>query len=103
MPYFAVTRERGPSWDWSKALEGQDGWDVHAEFMEALVDEGLIVLGGPLSDGERVLFCMEAEGPDAIRARLDEDPWTPTQQLVVASIEPWEIRLDSRRRYSQRK
>jgi hypothetical protein len=32
-----------------------------------------------------------------VRATLARDPWSGTH-LVVASIEPWTIRLDGRRR-----
>jgi uncharacterized protein YciI len=56
----------------------------------------MIVLGGPLGDGGRVLFAIEADSPDTVRARFDADPWTPTGQLTTASIEPWEVRLDGR-------
>jgi hypothetical protein len=49
---FAVRLKRGGPWDWSRDLREQDGWDEHARFMDALVDEGFIVLGGPLG-GER--------------------------------------------------
>jgi uncharacterized protein YciI len=96
MPFYAVIRERGPGWNWSRALEQQDRWTEHADYMDALVDEGLIVLGGPLSDGKRVLFAVEADGPEVIRARFEADPWTPSGQLTTASIEPWEVRLDGR-------
>jgi uncharacterized protein YciI len=64
--------------------------------MDALVDEGVSVLGGPLGDGGRVLFAIEADSPDTVRARFDADPWTPTGHLTTAGIEPWEIRLDGR-------
>ena len=47
MPYFAVTVEHGPNWDSSRGMREQDEWDAHARCMDALVDEGFIVLGGP--------------------------------------------------------
>ena len=63
--------------------------------MDGLVDDGFIVLGGPLADEERVAHAVEAESEAAIRARLAEDPWSESH-LVVDSIEPWTIRLDAR-------
>ena len=33
-------------------MREQDGWDEHARFMNGLVDDGFIVLGGPL-EGDR--------------------------------------------------
>jgi hypothetical protein len=45
--------------------------------MDALVDDGFIILGGPLDDGEKVLLILTAENRQAIEARLADDPWTP--------------------------
>jgi uncharacterized protein YciI len=99
MTLFAVMREHGPAFDHSRPLEEQELWPEHAQFMDALADEGFIVLGGPLGDGERVLFAVEAESEQAIGARFAADPWVARRpMLVIASIEPWEIRLDSRAR-----
>jgi hypothetical protein len=37
---FAVTRSRGPGWDNSRPMEGQEDWHSHAAFMNALQTEG---------------------------------------------------------------
>jgi hypothetical protein len=93
---FLVTLHRsGPEWDSSLPLEEQSGWDAHAAFMDGLVDDGFIILGGPLQDGHRVMHAIEAESAEVIRETLAHDPWSGTH-LVVAAIEPWTIRLDSR-------
>ena len=91
----AVTIGHGSAWDQSQPLEGQELWPEHADFMDALVEEGLIVLGGPLGDGHTVLLVFDAE-PGAIRARLATDPWHERQLLHIEKIEPWQIRLDGR-------
>jgi len=93
---FLVTLHRsGPEWDRAKPMEQQSGWEEHAHFMDALVEEGFIVLGGPLGDEIRVIHAVEAASEDAIRATLAEDPWSESH-LVITSIEPWTIRLDGR-------
>jgi hypothetical protein len=93
---FLVTIHRsGPEFDHSKPLEEQSGWDDHAQFMDALVDDGFIVLGGPLGDEVRVAHAVEAESEEAIRATLAQDPWSESH-LVIAAIDPWTIRLDGR-------
>jgi uncharacterized protein YciI len=74
----------------------QSDWPAHASFMDGLVDDGFIVLGGPLSDEHRVAHAVEAESEDAIRATLARDPWSETH-LRIASVDPWTIRLDGRR------
>jgi uncharacterized protein YciI len=90
---FVVTRERGRAWDRSRSMREQDRWPEHAGFMEQLVDEGFVVLGGPLGDGERVLLVVNAESEAAIHLRIEADPWTPLQLLPIARIEPWQVLL----------
>ena len=98
MAVFLVrVSQSGPEWDPSKPMEEQSDWDAHAEFMDALVDDGFIVLGGPLAANRRVAHAIEAESEDAIRARLAADPWSESH-LVIEQIEPWTIRLDGRGR-----
>jgi uncharacterized protein YciI len=94
--FLLVLRQSGPEWDPSRPMEEQSEWDAHASFMDGLVDDGFIVLGGPLSHDRLVAHAVEAESEDAIRATLARDPWSETH-LQVESIEPWTIRLDGRR------
>jgi len=96
MAYFAVTVEHAENWDSSRGMREQDEWDAHASFMDALVEEGFLVLGGPLIDGDRVLLAVEATDERAVEARLAEDPWRPMGLLRTATVERWEILLDGR-------
>lgn len=93
MAYFVVTRERGPAWDQARAMREQDGWDAHAAFMDALAEEGFVVLGGPLGDGDRrFMHVVEAASAEAVRERLAADPWE-SRQLTTVDVEPWRILL----------
>jgi uncharacterized protein YciI len=97
MPTFhVVVRRSGPQWDPSRALEEQSQWGEHAAFMDSLVEDGFIVLGGPLADEQRVVHVVEAESEDAVRETLARDPWSGTH-LEIDTIEPWTLRLDGRR------
>lgn len=94
MTYFAVTRERGGSWDASRTMRGQQRWDEHAAFMDALADDGFVVLGGPIGDGEqRFLLIVSAVSEQEVEARLADDPWTSMGLLRIATIERWEVLL----------
>ena len=93
--FLLILRRDGPEWDRSRPMEEQSRWDEHAEFMDRLVDEGFLVLGGPLADEIRVAHAVEADSEEALRARLATDPWSESH-LVIDSIEPWTIRLDAR-------
>src|SRR6266487_4644350 len=75
MAFFAVTLVHGQNWDASRQIRQQQAWDQHAAFMDGLVDDGFLVLGGPLGDGERTLHAVEAADEREIWARLAEDPW----------------------------
>jgi hypothetical protein len=55
MTYFAVTRTLGESWDPSRSMREQEKWDEHAAFMNALADDGFVVLGGPQPIGSELL------------------------------------------------
>jgi len=94
--YYLVTRAKGPAWDHSRRRREQSGWDEHAAFMDELVDDGFVVLGGPIGDGERVLLVVEATDEREVRARFAVDPWLPMGILRIATIEPWTIWLDGR-------
>jgi uncharacterized protein YciI len=74
-------------------MRAQENWAEHAAFMNALSDEGFIVLGGPVGDRGKVLFLVDAESEDAIHASLADDPWTPMGLLRVRTIERWELLL----------
>ncbi len=91
--FYAVIRERGEAWDRHLPMRQQVMWDEHAAFMDALADEGFIVLGGPLGDGEKILLIVAAASPDQIAMRLAEDPWVPLGLLRLVTVEPWEILL----------
>jgi uncharacterized protein len=93
--YFLVERGKGRLWDRSRGRREQNGWEEHAAFMDALVDEGFIVLGGPIGEGDEgdnTLLVVDAEDEAAVRARLGEDPW-PLEVLTIESIRPWTVWL----------
>jgi uncharacterized protein YciI len=92
--YYLVRQARGAAWDHSRPRRNQAGWDEHATFMDELVDEGVVILGGPLGegDGEDSLLVVDVESEAAIRARLAEDPWA-NDLLTIKSVEPWSVWL----------
>ena len=61
--FLVVLLRSGPRWDRSLPLEEQSGWAAHASFMDALVDEGFVILGGPLADEYRVAHVVDAAKP----------------------------------------
>ncbi|HTS97654.1 MAG TPA: YciI family protein [Streptosporangiaceae bacterium] len=96
MATFAVRLVHGPGWNPSRPIREQDAWDEHAAFMDGLVDDGFIILGGPAGDGEQTLHAVDAAGLDEIRQRFAADPWASAGLLRIGTIESWALWLDSR-------
>ena len=94
--FLLMLRQSGPDWKKGRPLEEQSDWTAHASFMDGLVDDGFLVLGGPIGDGERTMHAIEAADEQAIHARFADDPWAPMGLLQVGKIEPWTIWLDGR-------
>ena len=92
---FAVVRSRGPAYDDSKPLEGQTGWAAHAKFMDALYDEGVAALVGPLEGTRDALLILRAASISEVSERLASDPWTLNGLLTTKQISPWQLRLGS--------
>jgi uncharacterized protein YciI len=101
MSYFAVIREAGPAWTDGKGTFEQPAVSDHAEFMNALGNDGLVLFAGPLAGSEhgrvRVLLIVDAADEAEIRRRLADDPWALAQRLVIVSIEPWNIFVGAER------
>jgi uncharacterized protein YciI len=75
----------------------QEQWKEHLAFLDKLSDDGLLMGGGPLGEGEeRFLLIVAAENQHAIEARLANDPWTRLGVWRIASIERWEVLLGAR-------
>jgi uncharacterized protein YciI len=92
--YYLVELARGPAWDHSRRRREQAGWDEHAAFMDALTEEGIVLLGGPIGegDGENTLLVVDVDSEAVIRTRLADDPWA-NDMLTIASVRPWSVWL----------
>ncbi len=92
--YYLVERANGPEWDYSRGRREQAEWDEHAAFMDALAEEGFVVLGGPVGkgDGEYNLLVITASSEAQIHSRLVDDPWEGSI-LTTSSVKPWSVWL----------
>lgn len=101
MATFALTLVHGPGWDGTKPIREQRSWPEHAAFMDGLVSDGFLIIGGPLDDGHESLHAIEAASEQEIVARMAQDPWATLDLLRVDSIRPWTLWLDSREKSSR--
>ena len=74
-------------------LDDQVEWTAHAAFMNGLLRDGRVTLGGPLEGTPDVLLIMRASDPAEITECLAADPWTKNGLLLIKQIHPWWIRL----------
>jgi uncharacterized protein YciI len=95
MNVYAVIRSRGASWQPALPLEQQSNWEAHAMFMDALVSQGFVLLGGPLEGTADVLLVVRANSEEEIESRLQSDPWTTQGLLRIRRIDPWTVHLGS--------
>jgi uncharacterized protein YciI len=87
---------RGERWDASRPLRLQERYEEHEAFLDALADDGFVILGGILGEqAERFLFVFAAENAGAVEARLADDPWTRLQIVRTVSVERWNITVQS--------
>ena len=73
--FLVLLRHSGPEWDLAQPMGQQSKWREHANYMDELVDAGVIVLGGLLDD-VRVVLAIEADSKETIRDILARDPWS---------------------------
>ena len=92
---YLVRVERGGPWDWSKDMREQEQWTEHANFMNSLVDDGFILLGGPVEGGREAFHVVDAGSEEELRARFADDPWAQNGMLTVKNVEHWTILLSA--------
>src|SRR5215469_11048263 len=82
--------------DLSKGTREQPFWGEHAKFIDQLVDEGFILMGGPLVDEGGSLLILNAQDENEVREKLKNDPWFKQGILKLESLKRWQIFIDER-------
>jgi uncharacterized protein YciI len=94
---FVVISSAGPNRDSTKGTREQPLWDEHAEFIDRLVAEGFILMGGPLVNEGGSVLIFNAEDENEVRAKLKDDPWQTHGILKLESVKRWQIFIDQRK------
>ena len=94
---FLAISSAGPNRDFSKGTREQLFWDEHAKFIDKLVDDGFILMGGPLVDEGGSLLIFNAQDENEVREKLKNDPWTERGILKLESVKRWQIFIDRRK------
>lgn len=96
MDYYIAVYEPSSGYHLDRDLREQDDFNGHAQFMDNLVREETIILGGPLSSGWHRVVILRSESKDKLLEKLSQDPWIKEDILKIASIAQWNILLDGR-------
>jgi uncharacterized protein YciI len=98
---FLAISSVGPNSDPSKGTREQPFWDEHAAFVDTFVNDGFILMGGPLIHESGVphgaLLIVNAADENEVREKLKNDPWFQKGVLKLESVKRWEIFVDNRK------
>ena len=94
---FIASSSAGPDRDPSKGAREQPFWDDHAAFIDPLVDEGFILMGGPLVDEDGAMLIVNAEDENEVLEKLKKDPWFEKGILRLEAVKRWQIFIDARK------
>ena len=93
---FIVLSRAGARRDLAKGSREQLYWDEHAAHIDALVDDGTILLGGPLVDEGGAMLVVRAGDEADVWAKIEPDPWYAHGILALERIARWDIFIDRR-------
>jgi len=94
---FLAISSAGPNRDPSKSTREQPLWDEHAAFIDQLVANGFILMGGPLVDESGAMLVVNADDENEVREKLKNDPWFTRGVLKLESVKRWQIFIDARK------
>ena len=88
-----VVFKAGPAWG-SGPPEDQPGWQEHADFVDALIEAGTFVMGGPFSDYSGSVNLLEGVTAAEAVDLLESDPFVQNGVFVADSIRDWTVYVD---------
>ncbi len=94
---FVVISSPGPNCDRSMSTREQPLWNEHAAFIDQLVAEGFILMGGPLVDEGGAMLIVNADDENTVREKLKDDPWYTHGILKLESVKRWQVFIDVRK------
>jgi uncharacterized protein YciI len=94
---FVTISSAGPNRDLSRGTREQPLWDDHAAFIDQLVADGFILMGGPLVDEAGAMLIVNAADENEVREKLKSDPWMECGVLKLESVKRWQIFIDERK------
>ncbi|MER7080463.1 hypothetical protein SAMN02982929_05440 [Saccharopolyspora kobensis] len=64
---------------------------AHREYCRELADRGVLLAGGPFTDGAGAQIVYEAADRDELKAVLDADPYTEAGVIARTTVREWDV------------
>ena len=93
---FVAISSAGPKRDLSKGTREQPFWEEHAAFIDQLVADGFVLMGGPFPDEGGAMLIVNADDENEVLEKLKNDPWMKYGVLKLESVKRWQIFIDVR-------
>ena len=95
---FVIFFKPGTAWIAGKTSREQLYWTEHAAFMDALFEDGTVIMGGPFADYSSILVIIEASDENTVRELFKRDPFIVQGILHLSSVHEWVVFLDARKK-----
>jgi uncharacterized protein YciI len=94
---FVIIWAPGPAWVVGKTVREQPYWAEHAAFMDQLFENGIVIMGGPFTDGTGGLVLVEKVEEREVADLFANDPFVVNGIFALSSPKQWQLFLDARR------
>lgn len=88
-----VVFKAGPAWG-AGPPEDQPDWDAHAVWVDALIDAGTFVMGGPMSDYSGSITLLEGVTAAEAEKLVATDPFVQNGVFELESVHDWTVYVD---------
>lgn len=93
---FVLLLTPGSAWIEGKTVREQPYWAQHADFMDQLFANGMVILGGPFSDATGSMVIIEGESEQAVADLFASDPFVVHNIFALSMLKQWQLFLDAR-------
>ena len=95
---FVIFFTPGATWIAGKTSREQPFWTEHAAFIDALFEDGIVIMGGPFADYSSIMIVLEAFDESEVRDLFKRDPFVVQGIFDLSSVHEWLVFLDARKK-----
>ncbi len=91
---YVIFYSEGPNWRHGVSFWEQVGIDEHAAYMETLLKQGTLIMGGPFIDGSGGMAILRTNDLVEAEEIVDNDPAVNAGTLS-AKLRQWQVPISS--------